>query len=251
VKFPSTRDVATTIATWDVLQEFGFAPDTAVISDDVPGLSYDFGNFKLAASAVMGKAFQPVVLFTGVLATPRTVSEVCFEIPRGLRREVVAAWIVWNLDRVATGGRFTSEREVDWLDLGREHKQLLPWEIARTQSAERDAAYAARPHCTVNRSVLKLALNTLEESFSQADVSESVIVAFDGRVLSFLCHGVETVVGAAGNAWPARYSVPVKVLREELPKRLMKPAVEVGIWKSMLEIDRSRCPGAIEIKNPR
>lgn len=240
---------AATIATWEALQEFGFKPDAGVISDGVPGLSFDFGNFQLSASAVMGKTFQPVVLFTGVLATPRTVAEVCFEIPRGVSRDLAAAWITWNLDRVATGGKFNPEREVNWLDLGRQNKHLLPWEIARVEKAERDAAYAARPHCTVNRSVLKLALNTLEESFSQADISESVIVAFDGRVLSFLCSGIETVVSATGNSWPARYGVPMKLMREELPKRLMKPAVEVGIWKSMLEIDRSRCPGVKEIKN--
>jgi hypothetical protein len=83
-----------TTATWDVLKEFGFAPDAAVISDVMPGLSYDFGNFKLSASAVMGKYFRPVVFFTGVLATPRTLAEVCFELPRMAALECIARDVV-------------------------------------------------------------------------------------------------------------------------------------------------------------
>lgn len=242
---------AATTATWDVLREFGFEPDSAVISDVVPGLRFDFGNFKLSASVVMGKAFQPVVLFTGVLSAPRTLAEVSFEIPQGLRQEEMAAWITWNLDRVAPNRRFVPQQEAAWLDLGRQHQHLLPWEIARAERAERDAAYAARPHCSVSRSVLRLALKSLEESFAQADISESVIISFDGRVLSFECHGVASTLVGNGNAWPSQYSVPVIALRDSLPKRLMRPTVEVGIWKSMLEIDRTRCRGAGEVQQSR
>jgi hypothetical protein len=43
-----------TITTWDVLQDFGFQPDDAVVYSDVkPGLSFDFGNFKLSASCLL------------------------------------------------------------------------------------------------------------------------------------------------------------------------------------------------------
>jgi dihydrodipicolinate synthase/N-acetylneuraminate lyase len=54
----------------------------------------------------------------------------------------------------------------------------------------------------------------------EADASAPVIIAFDGRVLSFLCCGVETVMGATGEAWPSQYCVLAKALRERLPKRL-------------------------------
>jgi hypothetical protein len=231
------------IAIWNTLQDFGFAPDESVMSDVRPGLSFDFGNFTLCASAVMGKWFQPVVLFTGVLTTPRTMAEICFEIPRSpMAKELVAAWIVWHLDRNSDSGRFTPKREPDWLELGRQNQHQLPWEIAR-------AAYAARPHCTVNRAVLRLALNTLAKNLMEADASAPVIVAFDGRVLSFLCCGVETLMGATGEAWPHQYCALAKTLRERLPKRLMRPLVEVGVWESRLRIGRCLYD-ADEIKTP-
>lgn len=245
-----------TIATWEILQEFGFVADRGM-SDHEPALSFDFGNFKLFASAVMSKYFRPIVLFSGVLATPRTLSEVCFETPRGLSRECMAAWIVWNLDRHAEHRRFQPAREVAWLELGRQNQYFLPWEIARAEKAAfaaEEAAlaakYAVRPHCTVDRSVLRLAFKRLAESFTKADLSEPIVVAFDGRVLSFLCHNVETAVVATGKPWAANYRIPMEKLREGLPARLMRPQVEIGIWKGRLEIDRARIPDAEEIQVP-
>lgn len=236
-------------AAWNLLKDFGFTPDAEVISDLRPGLSFDFGSFKLSASAVMGEYFQPVVLFTGVLARSRTLAEISFEIPREtMPRELVAALVVWNLDRVSPGRRFSPEREVTWLELGRQNQHRLPWEITRAERAKEAAEYAARPHCTVNRSVLKLALKTLAEQLMQAPASDPVVVSFDGRVLSFLCHGVETVVGAAGQAWSCPYCLEVKRLTDKLPKRLMSQTVEVGVWKSMLEIGRNRYKGLEKIQ---
>jgi hypothetical protein len=239
---------STNKTSWDVLKDFGFVPDDSVMSDIMPGLSFDFGGFELSASAVMGNSLHPVVLFTGVFATPRTIAEVCFEIPReGLPAELVAAWIVWNLDRVAPERRFTPNREVTWLETGRQNQHRLPWEVSRAERAAEAAAYAVRPHCRVNRSVLRLAFKTLAGTFTQVLGTDFVIVSFDGRILSFLCGGVETVLGATGGAWPCRYRVRVESLRENLPKRLRAPVVEVGIWKSTLEIDRCRYRGVEEI----
>lgn len=236
-------------AAWDVLKEFGFTADASVMSDLRPGLSNDFGNTKLSASAVVGKYFQPVILFTGWLQTPRTLVELSFEIPREINpRELVAAFIVWNLDRVAPGRRFTPEREVAWLELGRQHQHLLPWEIAQAKRAEELAAYAARPHCLVNRSVLRLALKSLAAIFPVASSVDSVVVSFDGRVLSFVCNEIESALVAAGTAWSCRYQLPIAAIADALPIRLSKENVEVGIWKSRLEIDRARCPGVVELK---
>jgi hypothetical protein len=67
-----TAENLITTSTWEVLKEFGFLPDPTVVSDHRPGLSFDFCNFKLSASAVMNNYFQPIVLFGGVLATQRT-----------------------------------------------------------------------------------------------------------------------------------------------------------------------------------
>lgn len=65
-------------ATWDVLKEFGFEPDSSVVSEIMPGLSFDFGNFNLSASAVTNEYLKPVILFAGVLSTPRKLAEVLF-----------------------------------------------------------------------------------------------------------------------------------------------------------------------------
>ena len=75
-------------------------PDAAAgMSDEMPGLSFDFGNFKLYAVCVMNLKFREVVMFTGVLTTRRTIAEVIFELPRMLAsRELCGAWITWNLD---------------------------------------------------------------------------------------------------------------------------------------------------------
>jgi len=224
-----------------MLQEFGFGPDSSLMSDVQPGLRFNFGNFTLSASAVLSRWLQPVVLFTGVLTTSRTITEICFEMPRSeMSNELIAAWIVSNLDNAASGGRFNAMREPDWLALGRQHQHLLPWEIARAESAKEAMIYAARDHCTVDRRVLRFSLNALAELLTKSDPADQVTIDFDGRVLSFRCHGVETLMGATGDAWPCQYRVPAESLSKNLPKRLRQSQVEVGIWKTTLEIDRSR-----------
>jgi hypothetical protein len=120
-----------TISTWQVLQDFGFTPDVAVISDVMPGLSFDFGSFNLSASCVLSSKFREVVLLTGWLKTPRTITEIRFEMPRVVKSQAqCAAWIVWNLDASADKRSFQPECEVSWLLEGRQNKNLLPWVAA-------------------------------------------------------------------------------------------------------------------------
>jgi len=226
-----------TIATWDVLMEFGFAPDSAVASDVAPGLSFDFGNFKLSASCCLSLRFAKVVLFSGVLTTPRRVAEVSFEMGRRVKsREECAAWIVWHLDQAA--GIFIPTREAGWLIEARQNKNLLPWEID-------GAAYRARPNCTVEREWLKLALKTLAEMLLEADDASPVTIGFDGRVLSMRCLAKEMIVGAEGEAWPACYTLPAGKLRN-LPKRLMSRHVGVSIWEGKLQIGSCRYDGIVD-----
>jgi len=231
-------DTATT-ATWDVLKEFGFAPDAAAISDVMPGLSYDFGNFKLSASAVMGKWFNPVVLFTGVLATPRTLAEVCFELPRIVAsREQLAAFLVYYLDKAAGRDVFQPTRNVDWLTMGRQNRHLLPWEVDM-------AAYHARPHCIVQRDWLRLALKNLAELVAKADDAAEVDFGFDGSVLTIKCSGQVVPMAATGKAWPAHFVIPAGKLGH-LPKRLMQDELEVSVREGRLQIGRNCFDGAKE-----
>ena len=213
-----------------------------------PGLSFDFGPFTLSASAALGKYFEPVVLFTGVLATPRIIREICFEMPRSeMSKELIAAWIVWHIDRGGREPGLNLVQEPDWLRLGRAHRHLLPWEIARAERAKELEDYAARPCCTVDRRVLRLSLNTLANVLAKTDPAAQVTVDFDGRVLSFRCGGMETLMGASGNAWPCSYHVVAKSLSENLSKRLMRPQVHVGIWQTTLQIDRCRFDVSLEM----
>jgi len=226
-----------TVAVWDVLKEFGFAPDSAVISDVMPGLSFDFGNFKLSASAVMGKRFQPVVLFTGLLATTRTLAEVCFELPPMVAsREQLAAFLVYYLDNASSGNVFNPTRRADWIFEGRASQSLLPWEADM-------AAYHARAHCTVQRDWLRLALKRLMELIAQAGDTAEVEFGFDGSVLTVRCSGQVVPMAANGKAWAAPFVIPAGRLRL-LPKRLTHFDVDVSVHEGRLHIGRYCFDGA-------
>lgn len=229
----------TTTETWELLKQLGFVPDASVISDVMPGLSYDFGNFTLSASAVMGKWFEPLVLFTGVLATPRTLAEVSFELPRVVAsKEQLTAFLVYYLDKAARGDVFHPSRPVAWISEGRATQSLLPWEMDM-------AAYRARPHCSVRRDWLRLALNSLAEIITKADDTAAVEFSFDGSVLMIRCSDQVVPMSAIGNAWPSPFEIPAGKMRR-LPKRLMRDELEVSVHGGRLHIGRNCFDGARE-----
>lgn len=125
---------------------------------------------------------------------------------------------------------------------------LTAVEAVRAKLRQLEADRAARPHCTVTGSSLALALKSLATIFEQNGSGNSVVLSFDGRLLSFDCNGLKSVVAANGTAWRGRYIIAIAAIADVLPIRLSLPEVEVGIWKSMLEIDRARCPGVREVK---
>jgi len=221
--------------TWDVLREFGFLPDDQVISDVMPGLSFDFGNFKLSASCVTNMRFVEVVLLTGVMATSRSIAEVQFEMPKQIQsHKQCAAWIVWHLDKVAGDEGFVSVHAVEWLVEGRNHRNLLPW-VAEM------AEYEARPHCTVERVWLRVALKELRWILSTA-YDGDVVFGFDGAVLTIRCAGKVVAMPGEGMPWAQRYTIRTEKLRN-LPKRLMTERLEVSIWETRLTIGRNSYEG--------
>ena len=230
------------IAVWDVLKEFGFAPDSSVISDDNSGLSFDFGSFKLSATVGLGKYFQPVVLFTGILATPRTLADICFEVPRMVAsREQLAAFLVYYLNNAADSYIFLPSQNVDWLTMGQQHRHLLPWEVDMV-------AYHARPHCYVRRDWLRLALKILAELIAKAADAEEIELGFDGSVLTIKCSGQIVPMAASGRAWVSLFVIPADKLRR-LPKRLMQNEVEVSVREMRLHIGH-QCFDGIKEKLP-
>jgi hypothetical protein len=115
------------VATEDVLRVLGFEVDSNVLSDGMPGLSFDFGNFKLEASENVNLWFQSVIVLGGVMATDRTTAVVHFEMPLELESfEQGMALVTHCLDSHACGN-FKGSSPVEWLNEGRRHRHLLPW----------------------------------------------------------------------------------------------------------------------------
>src|ERR1700731_665037 len=89
-----------TIPTMDALHCLGFQPDPTAIAYDSPVMSFDFGNLKLRASCCRNLRAAEIVLFTGILKTPRSLGDVHFEMPQRIESiKKCAAWMVWNLDQ--------------------------------------------------------------------------------------------------------------------------------------------------------
>lgn len=224
------------LQTWDILKELGFARDDSVISDISPGLSFDFGNFRLTASCVTNLQFVKVVLFGGVLASRRTIAEVHFEMPREVAsREQCAAWIVWGLEQ-GLGQTFQPARHVDWLETGRSSRLQLPWLMEL-------AARAARPQCSVERTWAQTILKELRAALLAASDELEVTFAFDGDVLKICCGSKVIAAAATGKPWPQRYGLRAGRLRN-LPRRLRDPQVGFSVWEDDLEIANVRYEGA-------
>lgn len=217
------------IVTLDELLCLGFTPDNAVMSEAGQGLSFDFGGFKLSAGAVTNEYLRPVVLFTGVLATPRTLSEVCFELPRKISStKRLTAFLAYYLDKASGSSTFRFGKNVDWIADGRQNKHLLPWEVDM-------AAYKERPHCSVQRKWLRLALNSLSEIISDANEQELVEFAFDGSVLKILCSGQVVAIPGEGKPWISTFTIAAGTLGN-LPKRLMRDPLVVSFWRGRLHL---------------
>jgi hypothetical protein len=123
------------IATYVALKALGFVEDKSISSDDPGGLSFNFGNLTLQASHCMNLRFARVVLFSGVMSTPRTISQVSCEMPqRAESMEQVAAWVAHCLDK-QSGGKFHPSVPIAWLETGRQNQHLLPWNCSRGISA--------------------------------------------------------------------------------------------------------------------
>lgn len=230
------------LETWEVLKALGFQPDVRVISEIRPGLAFDFGNFKLSAGAVTNLRYAEVVLFTGVLVTLNSVSEVLFEMPRRIEsEEQCAAWLAWNLDQHADL-EFRPLRPADWLETGRSNRLLLPW-IADL------AAYEARPYCSVERDLARPILKKLKATLLTVPDVADVRFSFDGEVLKIRCGKDLIATAAKGEAWANHYLLKAAQLKE-LPSRLLQPHIGFSVWKGHLAIAHWSYEGVIAEEGP-
>jgi hypothetical protein len=215
-----------TVATMDVLREFGFQPNHNPLFEE--SLIFQFVNFDLKADLAVNKYSQQCVLFTGFLErTARVIyAPIEFYLPTTvISCEQCAAMIAYYLDvPVAT--------PAPWLIMGRERRDVLPWMI---EGATRQAAYDASPKCFVRREWLRLALQTLSVHIASLPDEMPVVFEFREDVLSLRCDGDLIVTTATGASWPEQVTTSAGELRE-LPKRLMSESVCVFVGATHLGI---------------
>jgi len=227
----STGISSPNVSTWDLLCTLGFSEDRTLVSDVLPGLIFDFVNFKLSAISGANRRLTRVILLTGLIATQRRMCEVECELPMEVESaEQGKAWVTWCLDDAA-GGRFKPLTAPPWLAEGSQYFHLLPWK-------RRMAAYEARPHCAVDRNWARIPLRTLGQQLTTADDETQVILGFDGNVLTITCGGKTCPMLAQGSPWTDQFSIKAGVLRP-LPTRL-RHSVEFSIWDGILGIGNRR-----------
>jgi hypothetical protein len=226
-----------TVPTWDLLRRLGFQPDSKVMSDVMPGLSFDFGNLgKLSASWVQSPGGGEVVLFTGVLSARCSAGPIDFELSRRMTSlKQCAALIVWNLDQFRA---FKETCHIDWIEEGRQNKSLLPWVRSREE-------YNMRPQCMLQRDWFRLALRTLGQQLSALPDHAAVLFSFDGSVLFIRCGNKVIALPGEGVPWAVRFKVAAEKLRR-LPKRIRRGRVDVSIWQSRISLGTWTYEGTLE-----
>ncbi|NLX13726.1 MAG: hypothetical protein GXY44_08760 [Phycisphaerales bacterium] len=230
----------TPVPTYDLLRSLGFVPNPNLISDRPGGLTFDFGNFTLDAICTISRFYEEIVMLLGVMQSERRLCKVRSEMPRTFEsREQGIAWITWCLDHHAPGKKFIPARPVNWLTIGRQNTDLLPWERQRIIREMEQAAYAARPHCRVQRDFARVGRRHLAELLAASADDAPVTFEFDGEVLLIHVLDQATAMPANGDPWPERFSIRAGAIRN-LPKRFMNDPVEFGIWNGSIDIDRCR-----------
>lgn len=109
--------------TVEALKSLGFEPDDSFFSDNGEGLSYDFGNLTLTARQVYNERFAVIISVSGVYSTARTIADIRVQLPLQVSSiEQCAAFIAWGV-----GKDFVPAIPTDWLELGRNNFDTLPW----------------------------------------------------------------------------------------------------------------------------
>lgn len=220
-------------ATRDVLKRVGFAEDTSVIADRLPGYKLTLGNLNLTAAEVSNRYFQPIILIGGFVRDHRLVREIHFEMPLEVESyEQGVAWIVYGIGR-----DYRPPSPLEWFEYGKEYQDSLPW--VREQKA-----YALRPQCTVERDWLKVAKKKILELAAPADEEHVTHISFDGEILRFQIEQTTIIVPATGKAWNTSVGIKTKCL-DFLLKRFNRENINVAIWNDQLSFGNRCCKLAI------
>ncbi|TCV81276.1 hypothetical protein [Sulfurirhabdus autotrophica] len=211
--------------TRDLLIKLGFQEDWNVMTDELPGYYFDFGNAKLYAAQVMTKYLQPCILLTGVLSDNRSIGMVQSELHTYVNSyEEGMALLAYSV-----GEDFVPMKPTEWLDLGRKFEDHLPWVQSRKE-------HDARPQCVVDRDWLRVALKKLSTLIKNANDCEQASFEFDGEIFCIKFLDTRLAFPGTGKAWDSNYYVDKKNLIG-LPKRLSTESVFIDISNGYLGID--------------
>lgn len=221
------------IRTLDLLLEFGFMP--AKNDHGFPCVVLCLGDFKLSAIEGMTLSCFEYVTLGGFWSTGRKCGEIDYAMPPEMTsREECAAWLFYALQggpaRLLANNLFCME----WLELGKNNEHKLPW--------FRDTrVYDARPQCSVERSWLRLALQTLAESLREVQDDELVNFSFQNQILLFRCGGQVIPLPGSGKSWTEDIFIKAADLRT-LPARLRNYSECIDVWEGYLRIGNRGYP---------
>lgn len=217
------------VAVRDVLDRLGFTEDPTSYTDEPPGLKYDFGNLLLRAGEFTDLYLQRNFDFSGLVHDSRTLREVAFSMPVMVEStDQVLAWIAYGV-----GLRFTPARPTPWFEDGKALQAALPWE-------QQQQRWRARPHCSVDRDWMRVAIKRIRPQAALADQADTYLVEFDGSMLKIKLPGELVAMPADGpGPWPAAFRGALADLAR-LPKRLNLPCLDVSLWQGQLQFARCR-----------
>lgn len=206
-----------------LLESLGFKKTGNPVGD----FTIDFGNLVLSAVPCTDEYFRPVVAFSGVYRDARTLREIAFNIPDKVESAPqVKAWIACGI-----GEWFHPAMPFDWLEEGRQMRELLPWE--REMRAYRD-----RPQISVQRAWFRLATKDLRDAAERCDETAVCRFMFDGRILTIEFDGRLIPLPASGNKpWEHQASIPLKRLTN-MPRRWMTDPVCISLWQDQIFLGR-------------
>lgn len=208
----------------EILETLGFEPVWGTMTDQEPAYRYSFGNLELSATQVTNEFLRPVFLFGGVVWASQSLSQIHFEIPLDVDSlEQGIAWIAYGL-----GSDFKPRIPADWITLGRQSVDELPWERELRK-------FVVRPQCVAEREWFRLASKRLRDMALSAGDNDVATFRFDGEVLRVEAPGVFIALPAGGKAWDRSYSIPAKKM-DFLPKRYLTDTVQISVWKGRLQI---------------
>ncbi len=130
----------------------------------------------------------------------------------------------------------------EWYSDGKEHRQLLPWEMERKR--ERDE-YDALPKVSIDIEWMRVLVKMLK-GWKQIPSQEIISLSYNGQFLSFEFGEHHIPIPGNGKAWENRYSIDPSFLND-LPKRITKRNLILLVRNNQLQFG-NRCYDLLHVQ---